>query len=69
MRTLQYNKRSHFQDLKGHNCYSSRADFDELLKDDATCSIMFQGIFVLYMRYNMFTYIEVKMFDCALKNI
>lgn len=26
MGTLQYNKRPHFQDLKGHNCHSSRSD-------------------------------------------
>lgn len=31
MGTLQYNKRSHFQDFKGHNCHSSRSDFDEML--------------------------------------
>lgn len=61
MGTVQYNKRPHFQDLKGHNCHSSRSEFDEMLKDDATCSIMAKGIFVLFMRYSMFIYIEVQM--------
>lgn len=58
MGTLQYNKLSHFQGLKGHNCHSCRSDFDEMLKDDATCSFMAKGLFVLFMRYSMFTYIS-----------
>lgn len=36
MGTLEYNKWSHFQDLKGHNYQSSRSDFDDMLKGDAT---------------------------------
>lgn len=62
MGTVQYNKRPHFQDLKGHNCHSSWSEFDEMLKDDATCSLMTKEIFVLFMRYSMFTYIEVQMY-------
>lgn len=60
MGTVQYNKRPHFPDLKGHNCHSSRSEFDEMLKDDATCSFTAKGIFVLFMRRSMFTYIEVQ---------
>lgn len=62
MGTLQYNKRSRFHDLKGHNCHSSQSEFDEMLKDAATCSLMAQGIFLLFMRYSMFTYIAVQTF-------